>query len=139
MADPPVLLYDGVCGLCNRILHFVLARDHRRQFRYASLQSDFGRAVLTRHGRDPDDLDTVALVLDPGGPDERILIKSQAIVHVVSRLGSVWRLAGALRVFPAGLVDLGYDLVAKNRYRFFGKHATCPMPSPEVRDRFIQV
>ena len=133
----PVLLYDGVCGLCDKLVQFTLPRDRRGVLRYAALQSDLGRAVLERHGKDPDDLDTLAVVVDRGTPKERLLVRSRAALFVASTFGGPWRLLGAFRIVPAFLLDLAYRGVAKIRYRLFGKLDACQLPRPEGRDRFL--
>jgi predicted DCC family thiol-disulfide oxidoreductase YuxK len=136
-AGAPIILYDGVCGLCNRLNRFVLARDPAGRFRFAALQSALAAEVLTRHGRDPRDLDTLYLVLAPGRPEERLLRKSDAALWILCELGGAWRLTGALRVVPRAIRDFGYDLVARTRYRLFGRYETCPVPDPSHRARFL--
>jgi predicted DCC family thiol-disulfide oxidoreductase YuxK len=136
-ADAPIILYDGVCGLCHRLNRFVLARDPAGRFRFAALQSGLARDILVRHGRDPHDLDTLYLVLGHGRPDERLLRKSDAALWILRELGGAWRAASALRVVPRRARDLGYDLVARTRYRLFGRYDTCPLPDPRHRARFL--
>jgi predicted DCC family thiol-disulfide oxidoreductase YuxK len=134
----PIVLYDGVCALCNGIVRFILARDPRGIFRFAALQGDLARGTLARHGRNPDDLDTFCLVLEPGTPAERILDRSTAAAYVLSQLGGLWTaVAGLLRVVPRGLRDGVYDIVARRRYETFGKYDVCPLPRPEHRARFL--
>jgi len=133
-----VILYDGVCGLCHRLVQFVLARDHRGAFRFAPLQGAFARAVLLRHGKDPDDLDTVYLVIDPDLPSERLLWAGRAVVAILRRLGGAWRLAGVLAVLPAGALDAAYRVISTRRYRWFGKLDQCALPAPELHERFIE-
>jgi predicted DCC family thiol-disulfide oxidoreductase YuxK len=136
-SDAPIILYDGVCGLCNRLNRFVLARDPARRFRFAALQSALAGEILARHGRDPRDLDTLYLVLAHGRPEERVLRKSDAALWILRGLRGPWRAAGALRVVPRWIRDLGYDAVARTRYRLFGRYDTCPLPDPRHRARFL--
>jgi predicted DCC family thiol-disulfide oxidoreductase YuxK len=136
-AAAPIILYDGVCGLCHRLNRFVLARDHAGRFRFAALQSELARDILSRHGRDPRDLDTLYLVLGHGRPDERLLTKSDAALWILRALGGPWRAARILRLVPRGMRDLGYDLVARTRYRLFGRYDACPLPDPRHRARFL--
>jgi predicted DCC family thiol-disulfide oxidoreductase YuxK len=141
-SDPPnpIILYDGVCGLCNRFNQFVLKRDSAGRFRFASLQSDFATKVLQRHGVNPHDLDTVYLVLDNAQPGERLLARSDAAGSVLRDLGGPWgALADVLSLMPRWLRDWGYNLVARNRYRIFGKYDTCPLPDPQYRHKFLDV
>lgn len=133
------MLYDGVCGLCNRLVQFILKRDRNDRFLFASLQSEFAATLLKRHGADPHDLDTFYVVIDHGQPGERVLMRSDAILHVVKTLGGIWTLAGAGRILPKVLRDAMYRLVARNRYRVFGKHESCMLPSPEHRAKFLDV
>ena len=135
---PPILLYDGVCGLCNRSVQFILRRDRKAIFRFASLQNPFAQTILARHGADPADLDTVYLVVNYNQPDEALLARSDAVADVLRRLGGVWSVfAAALRLVPRPLRHWGYSLVARNRYRIFGHYDTCPLPTPETRSRFL--
>lgn len=135
----PIVLYDGVCGLCNRLVQFILKRDVHDRFRFASLQSEFAATLLKRHGADSRDLDTFYLVIDQGQPEEHVLMRSDAILHVVNTLGGIWTLAGAGRILPKVLRDGMYRLVARNRYRVFGKHESCLLPEPNHRAKFLDV
>lgn len=135
----PIVLYDGVCGLCNRLMQFILKRDKHDRFRFASLQSEFATDILERHGADHEDLDTVYVVIDYGKPTERLLARSDAILHVASELGGIWKFAGAGRVLPRSIRDSLYKLVARNRYRVFGKYESCVLPEPKHRAKFLDV
>jgi predicted DCC family thiol-disulfide oxidoreductase YuxK len=137
-AEPnPIVLYDGVCGLCNRLVQFILARDTSDRFRFASLQSEFAQKLMIEHGVDPHDLDTVYVVKDHGETSERLLARSDAILFILSQLGSVWKLSGVGRVLPRSIRDAVYKLVARNRYRVFGKHESCMLPEPKHRAKFL--
>ena len=142
MSEPgeanPIILYDGVCGLCNRLVQFLLKRDKRRRLRFASLQSDFAARTLTRHGIDPKDLDTVQVVINHERPDERVLSRSDAVLHATAELGMPWNvLATIARIIPRALRDIVYAFVARNRYRVFGKYETCMLPEPNQQHRFL--
>src|SRR6266516_4712066 len=129
--DPagPILLYDGVCGLCNRLVRFVLRRDSRGRLRFASLQSDFAARILRRHGFDPHDLDTHYVIENGGQPRETLCARSDAVIAVLRRIGGLCgALAALLHVFPKWLRDWGYNLVARHRYRTFGKYDSCLLP-----------
>src|SRR5204862_4318235 len=134
-----ILLYDGVCGLCNRLTQFLLKRDHHDRLRYASLQSDFAAAILKRHDKDPHDLDTVYVVKDYEQPNEILLARSDAILHLWKQLGGLWSLTGIGKVLPRFFRDWIYSLVARNRYRVFGKHESCMMPDPKYRQKFLDI
>ena len=134
-----IILYDGVCGVCNRFVGFVYPRDPAGRFHFAPIQGGAARAILARHGRDATALDTMYVVVEPGSPSERLLERSDGVLHVLRGLGPGWRLAAAaLALVPRPLRDPVYRLVARNRYRPFGRHDTCVLPAPEHRARFIE-
>src|SRR6185369_16239367 len=136
----PIILYDGVCGLCNSLVQFLLKRDKQGRLRFASLQSDFAAKVLQRHGIDPKDLDTMHVVENYDQPGERVLQRSTAIVRAGRELGSFWAaLAVVAGIVPRPLRDLVYRFVARNRYRVFGKYESCMLPDPNQRSRFLDV
>lgn len=132
-----LLLYDGLCGLCDGFVRFVLARDRRRRFRFAAIQSGAGRRLLAARGEDPDRLDTVYVVVDHAAAAPRVLNRSAAVLFVLDQLGWPWRAATLLRRAPTPLLDRLYDRVAAHRYRVFGRRPACPAPDPEHRDRFL--
>jgi predicted DCC family thiol-disulfide oxidoreductase YuxK len=135
----PIVLYDGVCGLCNGLVQFLLKRDRKDRLRFASLQSDFASAILLRHGKDTSDLDTVYVVKNYEEADEELLPRSNAILYLLSQLGGIWKLTAAGKILPRWLRDKFYNLVAHNRYRMFGKYDSCMMPEPKHRRKFLDV
>lgn len=136
----PIILYDGVCGLCNRLVQFLLKHDREGRLRFASLQSDFAAKVLGRHGIDPKDLDTVHVVVNYDQPDEHVLQRSDAILRAGRELGGFYGASSSIaRVVPRPLRDIVYKLVATNRYRVFGKYDTCMLPDPGQRSRFLDL
>ena len=135
----PIVLYDGVCGLCNHLVQFLLKRDKHNRFRFASLQSEFANGLLTRHGVDAHDLDTVYVCKDYGQAGETLLARSDAILFMLAELGGVWKLTAVGRVLPKGLRDAIYKIVARNRYRVFGKHESCMLPEPKHRAKFLDM
>jgi len=136
----PIILYDGVCGLCNRMVQFLLIHDKAGRLRFASLQSDFAAQVLGRHGFDAKDLDTVHVVENYDQPGERVLQRSDAILRAGRELGGFWGASSSVAgVVPRALRDLVYRLVATNRYRMFGKYDSCMLPDPNQRSRFLDV
>ena len=135
--DHPIILYDGVCGLCNRLVRFILKRDRADRFRFAALQSGFARVILERHGLNPDALDTFHFVINCGSPEERVLSRDEGVAAVLESLGGAWALwARLFRVFPKRLRNWQYNIIAGKRYRLFGKYDSCPVPDPRVRHKF---
>ena len=134
-----LVLYDGVCALCNRLNNLVLPRDNRGVFDFASLQSAMGRSALQRFGRNPDDLNTFYLVTNYRSESSALLSKASAALFVMKKLGDPWRWLGLFGIFPNALLDRAYDLTARYRYRLFGRYESCLMPSAEYRKRFIDL
>jgi predicted DCC family thiol-disulfide oxidoreductase YuxK len=132
-SEHPVLLFDGVCNLCTGVVQFLVPRDPHGRIRYAPLQSDAGRALLDRVDRSGTDLDTVVLV-----EGERAYTKSAAVIRVAELLGWPYRLATIGRVLPRRLRDALYDVVAANRYDWFGRNAQCMVPDEDLSDRFLE-
>ena len=135
--NAPVLLYDGVCGFCNKAVQTILKHDRRGELRFAALQSEFGQGVLRRHP-ELEGVDSVVFV-EPAPGGERVYVRSDAALRVAAYLGGPWRLFLIAGVIPAPVRDFLYNLVARYRYRFFGKYDACLLPPPEVRARFIDV
>jgi len=134
----PILLYDGVCGLCNRFVRFVMRHDRDGIFRFAALQSAAAARILASHGVNPNDLDTVYVVANHDSPGENLLSRSDAVVFVLNQVGGIWQVAGfLLRLLPRFVRNAGYNFVARKRYRVFGRSETCAVPSVEERSRFL--
>lgn len=132
-----IVLFDGVCGLCDHFVQIVLKNDPQGKFQFAPLQSSTAKNLLARHGKDPAKLSSVYLIQNQGSDKEKLFERSEAALRVLGALeGPIHWLRGFLFV-PGPLRDLGYDLVAANRYKIFGKHESCRIPSPEERSRFI--
>jgi predicted DCC family thiol-disulfide oxidoreductase YuxK len=137
-----LLLYDGVCALCNGLVQFLMKHDKLDKFRYAPLESGLGREVLARF-----DIHTfpdgVMLLTDALTVREHLCQRSDAVAAALQLLGGpggMWGLAGrALRLLPRRLRDWGYGIVARFRYRLFGRYDTCPIPPPEQRSRLLGV
>jgi predicted DCC family thiol-disulfide oxidoreductase YuxK len=126
-----ILFFDGVCGLCSKSVDFVMARDHRQAIKFAPLQGDTARSLLTP--ADIQNLNTMILWVKG-----RTYRKSAAAVRVMWQLSLGWQILGTLLwLIPLPLRNLGYSLVARNRYRFFGKKESCRLPTREERLRFL--
>jgi predicted DCC family thiol-disulfide oxidoreductase YuxK len=129
--SPPLVLYDGVCGLCARSVRWILRHERDHELVFAPLQGATAAAMRARHANIPTELDSVVFVV--GG---RAYLRSKAFLHIAKHLRAPWRWAYAVRWLPGFLLDLPYRLVAATRYRIFGKLDECTLPSPEQRARF---
>lgn len=136
-AAHPIVLYDGVCGLCHRFVRMILARDPEGVFRFAALQGEFARGALARHARSREPLETIYVVLAPGTPEEQLLTHSDAAVYILRHIRGPLRAARVLRFLPRFLRDGMYARMARSRYRWFGKYESCPLPEPGWRERFV--
>jgi predicted DCC family thiol-disulfide oxidoreductase YuxK len=136
----PIVLYDGVCGLCNRLVRFVLKIDRNDVFRFASLQSKLAEQILVRHRLRSESLETVYVVLDYGLAEERLLSRLQAVVYVLQQMSRpLVYVSVILRVLPAPIQKFLYGLIARNRYRVFGRYETCPLPDSATRSKFLDL
>jgi len=134
-----LILYDGVCGLCNRWVGQILSRDPKGLFHFAPLQSELGRSLLLRYGRNPELLDTIYVLVDYKSESPRVLSRARAALFVIGNLETPWRFLRILEVLPMFILDAGYSLIARNRYRLFGKYDTCLMPSSDYASRFLDI
>jgi predicted DCC family thiol-disulfide oxidoreductase YuxK len=135
-----IVLYDGVCGLCNRLVQFVLKNDRNGVFRFASLQSKLAEQILVRHRLRSESLETVYVVLNYGLAEERLLSRLQAVVYVLQQMSRpLVYVSVILRVLPAPIQKFLYGLIARNRYRVFGRHETCPLPDSATRSKFLDL
>ncbi len=132
-----VIVFDGVCVLCNGWVRFLLRHDHRERYRFAAMQGDAGRRLLTENGLDPDDPASFLLVEYDRDPAPRVSTDTDAIRRVLTGLGGVWRVAAVSALLPRRLRDRLYRLVARHRYRWFGRHDACMAPDPAQAHRFL--
>ncbi|MBN1790973.1 MAG: thiol-disulfide oxidoreductase DCC family protein [Bacteroidales bacterium] len=132
MNEKHILLFDGVCNLCIGVVNFVIKRDAKEKLMFAALQSESGQALLKKYGLSTHDFDSFVFI-----SGEEYYIKSSAGLRVLKELGGVWMLFYALIILPVPIRDFIYDMVAKTRYRIFGKRDTCIIPTPEVKRRFL--
>jgi len=131
-SSPPVVLFDGLCNLCEGSVLFIIKRDPSAVFRFASLQSKFGQGLLERFQLPKDDFDTMVLV-----EGERVFKRSTAALRVAKRLRFPWPLFYAFILVPPFLRNFFYRIIARNRYRWFGKKEACLIPTPALRARFL--
>lgn len=130
--DHPVILFDGVCNLCNASVDLVMRNDSDAVFRFASLQSDVAERILEPYGRDPNLLGSIILV------DDGVYRESDAVLRIARRMDGAWPLIYVFIIVPRFIRDPVYRWIARNRYRWFGKRDTCRLPTPEERDRFLE-
>ncbi|HEY8402317.1 MAG TPA: thiol-disulfide oxidoreductase DCC family protein [Cytophagaceae bacterium] len=128
-----VVLFDGVCNFCNNSVQFIIARDPQSKFFFASLQSEIGKSVLRKFSL-PEDYKASLLLLQEGG----LYKKSDAALLIARELTGGWKAFYVFKFLPAFVRDFFYDIVAKNRYRFFGKSEACMIPSLEIKGRFLE-
>lgn len=130
-----LVLYDGVCGLCNGTVQFLLGEDHGKILRFAALQGATAEKVLGSGSKG--DLASIVYVRDWQTDGARKFTRSEAVLQILADLGGFWRVVSWLRLIPSALRDAVYRIVAKRRYRMFGKYESCPVPGPGVRERFL--
>jgi predicted DCC family thiol-disulfide oxidoreductase YuxK len=127
-----LILFDGVCNFCNSAVNLVIELDRQQIFKFASIQSELGQQLYRQHGLDPEDIQTLMFV-----DGDRVLTKSDAVLAVLARLDGGWKLLGNFTVLPKPLRDFAYTEFAKARFTLFGRRESCMVPTPEVRERFI--
>ena len=127
----PILLFDGVCNLCNSSVQFIIERDTEGIFKFAALQSELGQELLKKFGQDTTDFDTIVLV-----ENDEFYTKSDAALRVAKSLKGIQWL-WVFRFVPRFIRDGVYSLISKNRYRWFGKEESCWLPTPDLKTRFL--
>jgi predicted DCC family thiol-disulfide oxidoreductase YuxK len=128
-----LVLFDGVCNFCNDSVRFIIKRDKNDRFRFASLQSDLGKKMTDERGIDTQKIDSIILI-DIGNA---YYLKSTAALEIAKQLSGLWPLMGIFLYLPEGFRNVFYDLIARNRYKWFGKKEECPLPTPEERKKII--
>ncbi len=131
-AGGPIILFDAECILCSANAQFVLSQDGEKRFRLASMQGEVGSALYRRFGIDPGNPDSIIVV-----DGEHMLRDSDAVLSIYAGLGWPWKVLSVFRLVPRFIRDPLYLLIARNRYRLFGKRDSCWLPSPEYRDRLL--
>jgi predicted DCC family thiol-disulfide oxidoreductase YuxK len=129
--DSPIILFDGVCNLCNASVRFVLARDPQEVFRFASLQSDLGKSLIEKHQL-PTNLSTIVLI-----EDKKAWVRSSAALRIARHLNGLWPLLRVFLLIPPPLRNGVYRFIARYRYRWFGRQEACPLPDPAHAHRFL--
>ncbi len=130
--DHPILLFDGVCNLCNGLVQFIIKRDPKAKFRFAPLQSESGQALLGKFGLPKQDFDSFVFI-----QGDKYFLKSSAVIHLLKEMGGGWKLFYVFVIIPKPLRNFVYFLVARTENRIFGKRDTCMVPTPEIEKRFL--
>ena len=130
--NTPILLFDGVCNLCNGAVQFVIKNDKNKRFRFAALQSEAGIELSKKYNLPTDRMDTFVVI-----KKNKSYTRSSAALEVAKVLGGFWSLAYVFVVIPPVIRDAIYNWIANNRYRWFGKKESCMIPTPDIRERFL--
>ncbi len=133
LENKKIILFDGVCNLCNNAINFVIDKDKKDIFRFAPLQSEIGKKLLEERGIDSSQTDSIVLI-DPGNA---YYLKSSAALHIAKELSGVYTIMGIFLYLPEALRDAVYDLVARKRYKWYGKRENCRIPTPELQKKFL--
>lgn len=128
-----IILFDGVCNLCNSAIQFIIKRDHKDVFRYAALQSELGQQLTKERGIDTQLVDSMILI-EPG---VAYFVKSDAALEISKEFGGLWSILQVFSWLPSALRNPIYDFVARNRYKWFGKKDQCMIPTPELQAKFL--
>jgi predicted DCC family thiol-disulfide oxidoreductase YuxK len=131
-SSDPVILFDGVCNLCNRGVQFIIKKDKKNKFRFAPLQGKTGRELLKKFNL-PENVFNSFILVEGGN----ICSRSTAALRIAKKLGGGWKLFYGFIIIPRFIRDAAYNLVAKNRYKWFGKRDECMIPTPELKERFL--
>jgi predicted DCC family thiol-disulfide oxidoreductase YuxK len=134
-SDDRIVFYDGYCVLCSKSVDFILSRDHRTTFRFASLQSDFSKNILTAMGYPVADIQNLSNIVYLR--NNVLKIKSDAVLSILWDLGGIYKISFLVYLLPRVVRDFAYDRIAKLRYRIFGKRDTCRVPTPQEMARFL--
>jgi len=128
-----IVLFDGVCNFCNSSVQFIIKHDTSNSLKFASLQSSIGQELLNKYAI-PKDVDSVIFI-----ENNQAYTKSSAALKIANYFGGFWKLLQIFMIVPTFIRNFFYDIIAKNRYRWFGKKDSCMLPSPEIRNRFLEV
>ncbi len=128
-----VVLFDGVCNFCESSVQFIIKHDKSNSLQFASLQSNIGQELLVKYNM-PTSIDGVVFI-----EDDIAYFKSAAAFRIARYFGGFWKTLNILSILPLFVTNFGYDIIAKNRYKWFGKKESCMLPSPEIRNRFLEL
>lgn len=132
--DKKIILFDGVCNLCDGIVQFIIRHDRKDVFRFAPIQSAVGEEIIRHIAVNTTETDSI-LLYDPG--KDHYHYKSEAAIKIAVSLGGIYSVMGIFSVLPGFLTDLLYDYIARNRYRWYGRKTECMVPTPEIKAKFL--
>ena len=127
-----ILLFDGICNYCNRWVNFIIRHDKKKKFRFAAMQSEAGKKLLKQY-HIAEETESAILIYN-----QKVYLKSSTGLHVLYHLGKIYSLAFVFIIVPAYIRDFYYDIIARNRYKCWGKKDTCIIPPDNVKERFLQ-
>ncbi len=127
-----VILFDGVCNLCNDAITFIIKRDRKNHYRFAALQSDIGALYLKKHSINPDEIDSIVLIRG-----EYAYTEASAALRIAQKMSGLWPLFYVFIIIPKFISNAIYEYIARNRYKWFGKKESCMIPTPALRDKFL--
>ena len=128
----PIVVFDGACNLCNASVDFIIDRDPSARFRFVARQSEAGKRLLRQHQLPEEGVGSIVLI-----EGDRVLVRSSAALEIARGLSGAWPLVALFRLVPGPLRDAAYDVIARNRTRFFGSREACAVPTPERAARFL--
>ncbi len=132
MSDSKIILFDGVCNLCNSSINFIIDHDTNNKFKFASLQSETGQAFLKKSGLDQKDFDSVVLI-----EGDKHFTRSTAALRIIKEFEGPWKLLYVFIIVPPFIRNFIYDIISRNRYKWFGKKDSCRVPTPELKEKFL--
>lgn len=132
MAEKKIIVFDGICNLCNNAINFVIKHDSKNVFQFATLQSETGKALLKKFNINPAETDSIILIAG-----DTYSVKSTAALHISKSLNAAYPLFFGFMIVPNFIRNAIYDYIAKNRYKWFGKKESCMIPTPELKAKFL--
>ena len=133
MENKKIIFYDGVCNMCNSFVNTIISLDKKNQLFFSPLHGKIAKKLLKEHSEKIKNIDSVIFY-----SHSKISVKSKAVIDIINSLGSLYKIISILNIIPSLLLDYIYDLVAKNRYSWFGKKSSCPMPDKKIVSQFIE-
>lgn len=131
--EKKIILFDGVCNLCDNAIQYIIKKDKHNTFLFAALQSEIGKKLLKERHINTEEVDSIILI-DPG---VAYYFKSDAAIEITKEFGGLWKIFPVFKALPASFRNIVYDFIAKNRYKWYGKKQECMIPTPELKAKFL--